>query len=204
MAANGTTTVRDGDSDNVTLPTNYQISTQAIKSVDELLAKDADDESLRKYKEQLLGSAAHGDRGDTTDGRRVVVVEFKVELEDGQGDIVYNLDTPAGVEHMRTTPFVMSEGCRYRFIISFRVNHTIVSGLRFHNKVKKTVLATHDAIVLGSYAPRSESYVFTFPRYEWMEAPSGLFYRGKYMGRIIFDDDDRMEHLKLFYTFDQT
>jgi hypothetical protein len=40
-----------------------QMSTQAIGSVDELLAKDAEDESLRRYKEQLLGSAAHGDRG---------------------------------------------------------------------------------------------------------------------------------------------
>lgn len=90
---------------------------------------------------------------------------------------------------------------RYRFAISFRVNQTIVSGLRFHNKVKKTVLATRDEIVLGSYAPRSENYVFVFPRHDWMEAPSGLFYRGKYMGRFIFDDDDHVEHLKLFYTF---
>lgn len=56
--------------DNVIIDTNYivgsfcwQMSTQAIESVDDLLAKDAEDESLRRYKEQLLGSAAHGDRG---------------------------------------------------------------------------------------------------------------------------------------------
>lgn len=30
----------------------------------ELLAVDQDDESLRKYKEALLGAAAHGDLGD--------------------------------------------------------------------------------------------------------------------------------------------
>ncbi|KAG4249881.1 hypothetical protein PC116_g2451 [Phytophthora cactorum] len=159
------------DSEDGVSPSNYRMSTQAIKSVDELLAKDAEDESLKRYKEQLLGSAAHGDRGE-------------------------------GVEHMRTTPFVMAEGSRYRFVISFRVNQAIVSGLRFRNKVKKTVLSTNDEIVLGSYAPRSENYVFVFPRHEWMEAPSGLFYRGKYMGRFIFDDDDRIEHLKLFYTFE--
>ncbi|KAG3119650.1 hypothetical protein PI124_g2279 [Phytophthora idaei] len=190
------------DSEDGMSPSNYRMSTQAIKSVDELLAKDAEDESLKRYKEQLLGSAAHGDRGDANDTRRVVVEKFKVEFEDGREDIVYNLDTLEGVEHMRTTPFVMAEGSRYRFVIYFRVNQAIVSGLRFRNKVKKTVLSTNDEIVLGSYAPRSDNYVFVFPRHEWMEAPSGLFYRGKYMGRFIFDDDDRIEHLKLFYTFE--
>ncbi|KAK1945036.1 putative rho GDP-dissociation inhibitor 1 [Phytophthora citrophthora] len=189
------------DSEDGASPSNYRMSTQAIKSVDELLAKDAEDESLQRYKEQLLGAAAHGDRGDTSDTRRVVVEEFKVEFEDGREDIVYHLDTLAGVEHMRTTPFTMEEGSRYRFAIAFRVNQAIVSGLRFRNKVKKTVLSTHDEVVLGSYAPRSENYVFVFPRHEWMEAPSGLFYRGKYMGRFLFIDDDHTEHLKLFYTF---
>jgi Rho GDP-dissociation inhibitor len=140
-------------------------------------------------------------RVDASDTRRVVVEAFKVEFEDGREDIVYHLDTLEGVEHMRRTPFAMEEGSRYRFVISFRVNQAIVSGLRFRNKVKKTVLGTSDQVVLGSYAPRSESYVFVFPRHDWMEAPSGLFYRGKYMGRLIFDDDDHCEHLKLFYTF---
>ncbi|RLN51749.1 hypothetical protein BBJ28_00015365 [Nothophytophthora sp. Chile5] len=127
--------------------------------------------------------------------------DYRVEFEDGREDIVYQLDTLEGVEHMRTTPFVMEEGSRYRFVIAFRVNQTIVSGLRFCNKVKKTVLASRDEIVLGSYAPRSESYVFVYPRHAWMDAPSGLFYRGKYMGRFRFVDDDRREHLQLFYTF---
>lgn len=40
-----------------------QESERAIQSVEELLQKDAEDESLRRYKEQLLGSAAHGDLG---------------------------------------------------------------------------------------------------------------------------------------------
>ncbi|KAI9915462.1 hypothetical protein PsorP6_008243 [Peronosclerospora sorghi] len=189
------------DSEDGMSPLNYQMSTQAIKSVDEILAKDAEDESLRRYKEQLLGSAAHGDRGDTHDTRRVVVDEFRVEFEDGRENIEYNLATLEGVEHMRTSPFIMNEGSRYRFVISFRVNQTIVSGLRFLNKVKKNVLATRDEIVLGSYAPRSKNYFFVFPRHEWMEAPSGLFYRGKYLGRFIFVDDDHHQHHKLFYSF---
>jgi hypothetical protein len=93
-------------------------------------------------------------RVDASDTRRVVVEAFKVEFEDGREDIVYHLDTLEGVEHMRRTPFAMEEGSRYRFVISFRVNQAIVSGLRFRNKVKKTVLGTSDQVVLGSYAPR--------------------------------------------------
>jgi hypothetical protein len=41
--------------------------------VEALLEKDAHDESLRRYKEQLLGSAAHGDRG----GMDTAVYEIK-------------------------------------------------------------------------------------------------------------------------------
>lgn len=43
--------------------TGPQESERALQSVHELLQKDAEDESLRRYKEQLLGSAAHGDLG---------------------------------------------------------------------------------------------------------------------------------------------
>uniref|UniRef100_A0AAV1T1J1 Rho GDP-dissociation inhibitor n=1 Tax=Peronospora matthiolae TaxID=2874970 RepID=A0AAV1T1J1_9STRA len=189
--------------DDTGMPVAYKVSANAIESVDELLAKDAEDESLRRYKERLLGVAAHGDRGDECDTRRVVVKEFKIEfLEDGNEDLVYKLSTPEGVELMRTTPFVLTESCRYRFVISFQVNKTIVSGLHFCTNVKKAALATHDKIVLGSYAPRSESYVFVFPRREWMKAPSGLFYRGKYTGKFTFIDDDHIKHLEQLYMFE--
>lgn len=43
-----------------------QMSERALTSVEDLLQKDAGDESLRRYKETLLGAAAHGDRGGTT------------------------------------------------------------------------------------------------------------------------------------------
>ncbi|KAF1334891.1 Rho gdp-dissociation inhibitor, partial [Globisporangium splendens] len=180
---------------------DYRASERALTSVEALLEKDAHDESLRRYKEQLLGSAAHGDRGDTNDTRRVVVEEFKVVFEDGREDIVYNLDTLQGIEHMRTTPFVMEEGARYKFAVSFRVNKAIVSGLRFRNKVKKTVLSNIDEVVLGSYAPRSMPYEFVYPRHEWIDAPSGMFYRGKYMAQFRLIDDDKQEHIKNYYTF---
>lgn len=36
----------------------------AVRSVADIVAADAEDESLRKYKESLLGAAAKGDLGD--------------------------------------------------------------------------------------------------------------------------------------------
>jgi Rho GDP-dissociation inhibitor len=138
---------------------------------------------------------------DPNDARRVIVEEFKVVFEDERPAVTYRLDTLEGIHHMKSTPFAMGEGVRYKFAIKFRVNHAIVSGLRFRNKVKKTVLSTTDEIVLGSYAPRSLPYEFVFPRREWMDAPSGVFYRGRYMAQFRFVDDDKQEHLKVFYTF---
>jgi hypothetical protein len=79
------------------------VSSRATKNVAELLAQDSEDESLRKYKvkrapersvyalpilriymqESLLGAAAHGDLGDPTDPRRLIVTEFRVIFEEG-------------------------------------------------------------------------------------------------------------------------
>jgi hypothetical protein len=45
------------------------------------MAKDAEDESLRRYKEQLLGAAAKGNvEVDPNDKRRVVITELRMSL----------------------------------------------------------------------------------------------------------------------------
>lgn len=61
-----------------------------VKTVAEIVSADAGDESLRKYKESLLGAAAKGDLGDVSDPRRVAVTEFRVmfEASEGQEDLV--------------------------------------------------------------------------------------------------------------------
>ena len=71
-------------------------SAGAKVSVEELLAKDSEDESLRRYKEQLLGAAAQGHTAvDPNDKRRVVITELKIIFEDRpKGDVTYTLNTP--------------------------------------------------------------------------------------------------------------
>lgn len=40
---------------------DYKINKEAIKKVDDLMKKDQDDESLKKWKESLLGNALNQD-----------------------------------------------------------------------------------------------------------------------------------------------
>lgn len=103
--------------------TVFQFSETASRSVADILAKDSEDESLRRYKESLLGSAAHGDLGDPNDPRRLIVTEFAVVFDpaESQADIVHHLDTPEGCDRLRLEGIKMKEGAKFKFRISFRV-----------------------------------------------------------------------------------
>ena len=58
------------------------------------MAADSEDESLRKYKQALLGAAASGDLGDTSDPRKLVVTEFRVIFEDiAVADAIFDLSS---------------------------------------------------------------------------------------------------------------
>ena len=85
-------------------------------SVEELMAKDAEDESLRRYKEQLLGAVAKGNvAADPNDKRRVVITELRIIFEDRpDGDVTYTLNTQADVLAMKSKPFIMKEKCHYQ------------------------------------------------------------------------------------------
>lgn len=204
----------------------YKASETAKRDVAEILATDAEDESLRKYKESLLGAAAHGDLGDVSDPRRLVITEFRVVLEpeEKHDDLgayevcslyqryfhmfylyfctVYDLSTEAGVAKLKNEGIALKEGCKYKFRISFRVQHEIVAGIKFVNKVRKAVFSDSDSLMIGSFLPASTAHVFEFPRYGYNEAPSGMLYRGKYSAKNSFIDSDGVKHLELEYPVD--
>ncbi|GMI35347.1 hypothetical protein TeGR_g108 [Tetraparma gracilis] len=176
------------------------VSDKASANVDDIMAADGDDESLRKYKEQLLGQAAKGDRGDTSDKRKVVVTEFRVVFEDGKTpDIVHTLDTEEGVAKMAENGISIKEGAGFKFKLKFRVNHEILTGLKFTNKTMKGVFWQTDDLVIGSFAPQTNPYEFEFPRYGFNNAPSGMMFRGTYKNRNSFSDTDGNNHLEFEY-----
>jgi hypothetical protein len=76
------------------------------------------------------------------------------------GDIVYKLDTKADVEALKSNPFVLKEKCMYRLQISFRVQHEIVSGLKFTNKVHSAKTTPFRLKIQGPGPwPKSASHV---------------------------------------------
>jgi len=136
--------------------------------------------SLRKYKAQLLGAAAQGDLGNTSDPRKLIVTEFRVMFNGSAPDLVFTPDSDAGMAHLKKTGMTIKEGVEYKFRISFKVQHEILAGLKFANKTKKMGFSNSDDITIGSYPPQTAPHVFEFPRNEYMDAPKGMMYRGAY------------------------
>ena len=135
-----------------------------------------------------------------SDPRKLVVTEFRIVYSDAAAaDVVYQLDTPAGVAAMQASPLVIKEGAEFKFRISFRVNHEILAGLRFVNKRKKMGFSDTEEVTIGSFAPASAPHVFEFPRFGYNDAPSGMLYRGTYTCADSFVDSDGVEHLKYTY-----
>jgi len=171
--------------------------------INELLQQDQGDESLRKYKESLLGSL-DATVSPKDDPRRVVIKELKILFEDRPGgEITYTLETKEDLEKMKKTPFTLKEGCHYKIKVSFKIQHEIVSGLKYVNFVyRKGIKVAKDNQMLGSFGPQTTAHEVVFPRNGWEEAPSGLLSRGSYTAKSQFVDDDNVNHLEYEYAFD--
>jgi len=164
-----------------------------------IMAQDAEDESLRKYKASLLGNLS--DISPQNDPRRVVIQEMKIVIE-GRPEISFNLLTPEALARMKKDAFTLKEGCNYKIQILFKVQHDIVSGLKYVNVVyRKGIRVAKEEEMLGSFPPQAKAHVVTFPRHGWEEAPTGMMTRGTYSAKSKFVDDDKQTHLDYEYAF---
>jgi len=180
----------------------FKIAEQAIKKVDDLMNLDKDDEALRKWKEQLLGTATEV-CSPKDDPRRVVITEMVI-ICDGRpdGDIVYKFENKEELAKLKDTPFVLKEGSRYKIKLTFRVQHELVTGLKHVNTAfRKGVKVDREQTMIGSFGPQKDPHVVVIPRNGWDEAPQGLIARGKYKANAKFVDDDGHVHLEYDYAF---
>ncbi|KAK7359352.1 hypothetical protein VNO77_01307 [Canavalia gladiata] len=164
-------------------------------SLKEQLEKDKDDESLRKWKEQLLGSIDMSAVGENKEPE-VKIVSLTI-ICPGRPDmtlpIPFTGDSKKGI-------FTLKEGSQYRLKFTFTVSNNIVSGLKYTNVVWKTgVRVENMKKMLGTYSPRQEPYTYEL---EEETTPSGLFARGTYSARTKFVDDDRKCYLDTSYHFE--
>lgn len=165
---------------------NYRPPAQ--KTIEEIQALDQHDESLRKYKEALLGSGP-----STVDPTvpNVVVTKLTLVCAEAPGPLELNLT--GDLEKFKKESFGLKEAVEYRIKISFRVNREIVSGLRYQQMTyRKGVKLDKTNYMVGSYGPRAEEYEFLTPI---EEAPKGMLARGCYNIKSLFTDDDKTNHL---------
>lgn len=138
------------------------------------------------------------------DPRRVVIVEMHVIFEDRPaGDVVFKgLDQQTNLDKLKKSSVVFKESCHYKLKFVFRVQHDIVTGLRYHNGVYKAgIRVAKEDLMLGSYPPQEAVQEVVWPRHGWEEAPSGMLARGSYKSTIKFIDDDDVTHLQFDYGF---
>ncbi|KAJ7283787.1 immunoglobulin E-set [Mycena rebaudengoi] len=162
----------------------------AAKSTDEYAQLDAHDESLARWKASL--GIVPGAGGDAT-GPKVTVLTLELDsptLPAGK-TIAFNLSDTARLADTKKNPISIKEGVDYNVRISFKVNHSIISGVRYIQVVKRSgVKVDKLEEMLGSYGPhaKGEPYIKNFGT---DHSPSGMLARtGTYNVRSRVVDDD--------------
>ncbi|KAK7262107.1 hypothetical protein RJT34_29667 [Clitoria ternatea] len=164
-------------------------------SLKEQLEKDKDDESLRRWKEQLLGSVNINSVGESLEPE-VKILSLAIKSA-GRDDIVLPIPEDGNPEGLW---FTLKEGSRYRLVFTFQVSHNIVSGLKYTNTVWKTGIKVDSTKeMIGTFSPQVETYTHEMPE---ETTPSGLFAKGTYSAKSKFVDDDKKLYLEINYTFD--
>ncbi|KAF5810501.1 putative Rho protein GDP-dissociation inhibitor [Helianthus annuus] len=161
----------------------------------EQLDKDKDDESLRRWKEKLLG-CVEGDLNGEKDPE-VKFLSIGVISKD-VGEITCPL--PVKESQSGRPLFTLREGVPYRLKLTFTVLHNIVSGLTCINTAwKGGIQVDRIKSMLGTFAPQKDAYVEMLDE---ETTPSGILARGIYTAKLRFEDDDKRCHLELDYSFE--
>ncbi|KAJ4975575.1 hypothetical protein NE237_000681 [Protea cynaroides] len=161
----------------------------------EQLEKDKEDESLRRWKEQLLGSVDLESVGESLEPD-VKILSLSI-LSPGRPELLLPMPESGNPKGLW---FTLKEGSRYSLKFSFKVSNNIVSGLKYTNQVWKTGVRVDNAKeMLGTFSPQAEPYTHEMPE---ETTPSGIFARGSYSAKTRFVDDDNICYLGINYTFD--
>lgn len=176
------------------------------KTIAEYTNLDAEDELLAKWKASLgLTSDANAYPVKAGDLRKVVVVEMSLQFPEQPElkPIVINLEdaegnTIAGKE----IKFSIKERLVYQLQIKFRVQHEIITGLKYLHLIKKTGIRVDKLEEpLGLYAPSTTDKPYYEKVFSEVEAPLGMLARGSYLAVTKFVDDDKTVHLTFPWSF---
>lgn len=76
---------------------------------------------------------------DPSDIRRCIIRSLGLEVE-GRPDIIIDLTAPGELEKLKSRPFTIKEGARFRMKAVFKVQHDVLSGLKYLQVVKRNGL----------------------------------------------------------------
>lgn len=177
---------------------NDQYKVSAKKTVDEYKNLDAEDESLAKWKESLGLSSDVLPLEFPGDKRKVVVQKIQLLVNTEPNPITFDLTNEKTIKELASKRYKIKENSIYKLKIVFKVQHEIITGLRYVQYIKKAGIAV-DKIDdhLGSYAPNTKTKPFYEVELPESEAPNGFLARGNYSAVSKFIDDDKTNHLTL-------
>ncbi|NWT20752.1 GDIR3 inhibitor, partial [Vireo altiloquus] len=151
------------------------------KSLQEIQELDPGDESLRKYKQALLGTIPAAVDASVPN---VQVTRLTLMCEQAPGPIT--MDLTGDLEELRGRAFVLKEGVDYRVKVSFKVRQV-------HGAL--CPLAGHGSAALTPRGPCPKGPLLPWVVTPAEEAPRGWLARGSYRVRSLVTDDDKTEHL---------
>ena len=178
------------------------------KTIEEYTKLDAEDESLAKWKASL-GLSANANAYPVTPGdkRTVVIVEMALNFPElpEMPPVVIPMEDANGATIGKDISFSIKEKSVYELHIKFRVQHEIITGLKYLHLVKKGLVRVDKVDEpLGSYAPNTTEKPYYEKSFGAVEAPSGMFARGSYSAITKFIDDDKTVHLEFPWSFQIT
>ena len=100
------------------------------------LATDQNDESLNRWKASLGLTGPNALAIDPNDKRRCVITSLALEVP-GRKDFVIDLTAPDALDTLKSKPFTIKEGAKFRMKANFRVQHEVLSGLKYLQVVKR-------------------------------------------------------------------
>ncbi|XP_050373440.1 rho GDP-dissociation inhibitor 1-like [Argentina anserina] len=185
----------DEEDELATLKSDKELVLGPKFSLKEQLDKDKDDESLRKWKAQLLGSVDLSAVGESKEAE-VRILSLTMMFRD-RPELV--LPIPF-TNKPKSSLFTLKGGSKYRTKFTFSVSKNIVSGLMYTTSVWKTGVKVHSSKkMIGTFSPQQDPYTYET---EEDTTPSGMFARGWYFVRTKFLDDDGKCYLDTSYYFE--
>jgi Rho GDP-dissociation inhibitor len=108
-----------------------------------------------------LGLGTGNDLSDPKDPRTCIILSLGLEVE-GRPDIIIDLSEPGSAETLKDKPFTIKEGAKYKMKVVFKVQHHILSGMKYLQVVKRMGVSLKNQEMIGSYSPNTKDK----PQYE--------------------------------------